>query len=113
MISADIVSIEQNSGGFGAVPGSTALATAPYASHAAAAGGGYNPAQHPQFFAPAKMNINVSPNPLGTVYATKRRRRSNKRFVSRFLGSPLKKIYENDNKSSFTIYEYFISIWYE
>lgn len=25
------------------------------------------------------MNINVSPNPLGTVYATKRRRRSNKR----------------------------------
>ena len=46
----------------------------------------------PQFFTPstvtastaigtatAKMNINVSPNPLGTVYATKRRRRSNKR----------------------------------
>ena len=28
------------------------------------------------------MNINVSPNPLGTVYATKRRRRSNKRFVA-------------------------------
>ena len=27
----------------------------------------------------ANMNINVSPNPLGTVYATKRRRRSNKR----------------------------------
>ena len=26
-----------------------------------------------------KMNMNVSPNPLGTVYATKRRRRSNKR----------------------------------
>eukprot|EP00090_Calanus_glacialis_P046627 TRINITY_DN9243_c0_g1_i2.p1 TRINITY_DN9243_c0_g1~~TRINITY_DN9243_c0_g1_i2.p1 ORF type:complete len:128 (-),score=6.13 TRINITY_DN9243_c0_g1_i2:206-589(-) len=25
-----------------------------------------------------KMNLNVSPNPLGTVYATKRRRRSNK-----------------------------------
>ena len=31
--------------------------------------------------AAAKMNINVSPNPLGTVYATKRRRRSNKRCV--------------------------------
>ena len=26
-----------------------------------------------------RMNLNVSPNPLGTVYATKRRRRSNKR----------------------------------
>ena len=26
-----------------------------------------------------RMNINVSPNPLNTVYATKRRRRSNKR----------------------------------
>jgi hypothetical protein len=25
------------------------------------------------------INMNVSPNPLGTVYATKRRRRSNKR----------------------------------
>ena len=27
------------------------------------------------------INMNVSPNPLGTVYATKRRRRSNKRWV--------------------------------
>jgi len=26
----------------------------------------------------SRMNLNVSPNPLGTVYATKRRRRSNK-----------------------------------
>ena len=28
------------------------------------------------------VNMNVSPNPLGTVYATKRRRRSNKRWVT-------------------------------
>ena len=39
---------------------------------------GYQPSYHAGVY--NKMNINVSPNPLGTVYATKRRRRSNKRY---------------------------------
>ena len=104
MISADIVSIhEPTNTGFSPAHHHH-LNHGPHSQHhsaaaAAAAAHLSNHFSHPQFYPPpsaaaaatvnnlngggvnatAKMNINVSPNPLGTVYATKRRRRSNKR----------------------------------
>ena len=75
MLSCDIVSGVEGGGGGGYHHPHQAAAAA-YASSPHAAASHHLASQ----YSSSKMNVvNVSPNPLGTVYATKRRRRSNKR----------------------------------